>query len=147
MGVPDDYLRANQLMLRRFEGGVREADGAKIDVDALIVAPCYVGTGAEILAGSRVGPNATICDHAHVGEGCRVEDSVIFPGAIIGDHSTVRGAIIGENAVIGSGVSVEAGSLIGDYSMIRDGVTLTGGVSICPSKEVGESILEHRQVM
>jgi len=147
MGVPDDYLRANQLMLRRFEGGVREGEGAKIDVDARIVAPCYVGAGAEILAGSRVGPNATICDHAHVGEGCRVEDSVIFPGAVIGDHSTVRGAIIGENAVVGRGVSVQSGSLVGDYSTIRDGVTLTGGVSICPSKEVGESILEHRQVM
>ncbi len=147
MGVPDDYLRANQMILRRFEGGVREGEGAKIDVDARIVAPCYIGAEAEIMARSRVGPNATICDHAQIGEGCRVMNSVIFPGAALGDHTTVRNSIIGENAVLGRRVNVESGSLIGDYSTIREGVTITGGVSICPSKEVGENILEHRQVM
>jgi NDP-sugar pyrophosphorylase family protein len=147
MGVPDDYLCANRMILRRFEGGVREGEGAKIEASTRVISPCYIGVGAEILANSRVGPNATISDHVEIGESCVVENSVIFPGATIGDNSTVRDAIIGENAIIGRGAKVESGSLVGDYSTIRDGVTITGGVSICPSKEVGESILEHRQVM
>jgi NDP-sugar pyrophosphorylase family protein len=98
-------------------------------------------------AHSVIGPNVSISDHVHVGEGCRIENSIIFPGATIGDYSSVRNAIIGENASIEKWVKVESGSLIGDYATITDGVTITEGVTICPSKTVSESILQPRQVM
>jgi NDP-sugar pyrophosphorylase family protein len=146
MGVPDDYLKANQMILS-LHGGEMKAGGGLIDGRAEMVAPCYLGSGAVVGAGSRIGPNVTICDHAQIGRACHVSNSIIFPGATIDDHATVRDAIIGENATLGRWVNVESGSLVGDYSSIMDGVTITGGVSICPSKEVSESILEHRQVM
>jgi hypothetical protein len=44
-------------------------------------------------------------------------------------------------------VKIESGSLIGDYTVIEEGVTITEGVSICPSKNVRESILIPSQVM
>ena len=146
MGVPDDYLKANQIILSKYEG-VKMGEGAKVDPAAKIIAPCYIGLGAEIGADSLIGPNTTICDHVLVGKGCRIENSILFPGAAVGDYSSVKNAILGENAILERWVKVESGSLIGDYSIIRDGVTITDGVSICPSKEVGESILDRRQVM
>ncbi len=42
---------------------------------------------------------------------------------------------------------MESGSLIGDYVQLNDGVTITEGVSICPSTTVEESILESKRVM
>ena len=86
-------------------------------------------------------------DNVHIGKGVRIENSIIFAGASIEDYSSVRNAIIGENAVLERWVKVESGSLIGDYVQINDGVTITEGVSICPSKTVEESILEPKQVM
>jgi len=146
MGVPDDYLKANQIILSKYEG-VKTGEGVKIDPSAKILSPCYIGPGAEVGPDCLIGPNTTICDHVLVGKGCRIENSIIFIGASVGDYSSVKNAIIGENAVLERWVKVESGSLIGDYSVIMDGVTITEGVTVCPSKEVSESILDHRQVM
>jgi NDP-sugar pyrophosphorylase family protein len=146
IGIPDDYLRANQIILSKYEG-VKLGEGAKVDPSAKILTPCYIGPEAEIGADSLIGPNTTISDHVLIGKGCRIENSILFAGAAIGDYSSVKNAIIGEQAILERWVKVESGSLVGDYSMIRDSVTITDGVSICPSKEVSDSILERRQVM
>jgi len=146
IGVPEAYLEANQLVLSKMvtQGF---SDGAEVDPTAKILSPSYLGTGVMVGAHSVIGPNTSISDHVHIGEGCRIENSIIFPGATIGDYSSVRNAIIGENSTLERWVKVESGALIGDYVTIEDGVTITQGVSICPSKTVSESILQPSQVM
>jgi mannose-1-phosphate guanylyltransferase len=146
IGVPDAYLEANRLILERLNGEARGEDSV-VHETAKILEPTYLGANVNVGAHSVIGPNTSISDHVHIGEGCRVENSIIFPGATIGDYSSVRNAIMGENASIERWVKVESGSLIGDYATITDGVTITEGVSICPSKTVNESILQPRQVM
>jgi mannose-1-phosphate guanylyltransferase len=146
IGVPEAYLEANRLILERLNGEERGADSV-VHESAKILEPTYLGANVNVGAHSLIGPNTSISDHVHIGEGCRVENSIIFPGATIGDYSSVRNAIIGENASLERWVKVESGSLIGDYATITDGVTITEGVSICPSKTVNESILQPRQVM
>jgi len=49
--------------------------------------------------------------------------------------------------MIGSWVKIESGCLIGDHAMIRDNVTLTCGVTVCPWKEVAESVLIPKCLM
>jgi NDP-sugar pyrophosphorylase family protein len=146
VGVPESYLEANSQMLQKL-GGITSGDNYEVSKSAKILEPCYIGSGVQIGAHSVIGPNTSICDHVHIGEGCRVENSIVFPGVTIGDYSSIRNAIIGENASIERWVKIESGSLIGDYAIISDSVTITQGVSICPSKNVTESILEPRQVM
>jgi mannose-1-phosphate guanylyltransferase len=146
IGVPEAYLEANRLILERLNGEDRGEDSV-VHETAKILEPTYLGANVNVGAHSVIGPNTSISDHVHIGEGCRVENSIIFPGATIGDYSSVRNAIMGENASIERWVKVESGSLIGDYATITDGVTITEGVSICPSKTVNESILQPRQVM
>lgn len=146
IGVPEAYLRANQLILRHLHG-VTLGEGCDIDETADILQPSYLGSEVRVGANSVIGPNTSISDHVHIGDGCRVENSVVFPGTTIGDYSSVKNAIIGENATLERWVKVESGSLIGDYVTVSDGVTITQGVSICPSKTINESILEPRQVM
>ncbi|MGQ9679708.1 MAG: sugar phosphate nucleotidyltransferase [Candidatus Bathyarchaeia archaeon] len=145
IGVPEDYLMANQLLLSKT--GSQMVEGAKIDGEAKILPPSAIGVGVEVGADSVIGPYTSIAEYVHVGKGCRIENSVIFPGVSIGDHSSIKNAIIGENASIERWVKIESGSLIGDYAVIADGVTITNGVTICPSKRVEESILVPHQVM
>lgn len=146
IGVPEDYLTANSLLLSKIDG-VQAGEGSKIDGSAEILTPCSIGSGVEVGANSVIGPSVSISDHVQIGSGCRISNSIIFPGATIGDYTSIVSAIIGENATLERWVKVESGSLIGDYAIIADGVTVTQGVSICPSKRVEESILEPRQVM
>lgn len=146
VGVPEDYLRANARLLSKLDG-VQVGEGSKVDGSAEVLTPSSLGVGVEVGANSVIGPNTSISDHVHIGMGCRIENSIIFPGTTIGDYTSVRNAIIGENATLERWVKIESGSLIGDYVVIADGVTITQGVSICPSKRVEESILEPGQVM
>jgi mannose-1-phosphate guanylyltransferase len=146
IGIPQDYLTANRLLLSRPSVG-QIAEGANIDENAKILPPVYVGSGVEIGADSIIGPHTSIGEDVYIGKGCRVEGSIIFQGAMIGDHTSIRNAIVGENATLERWVKVETGSLIGDYAEIADGVTITRDVTICPSKRIEESILEVHQVM
>lgn len=146
IGVPDSYLEANHMVLDKLNGSAA-GEGCQVDETAKIMEPSSLGNGVLIGANSVIGPDTSISDHVQIGQGCRIERSIIFPGVTIGDYSSIRNAIIGENASIERWVKIESGSLIGDYATISDGVTITQGVSICPSKTVTESILEPRQVM
>jgi len=146
IGVPEEYLNANAAILGKMSGGYGN-ENANVDPTATVKKPCIFGDNVNIGADSVIGPNVSMMDNVHIGKGVRIENSIIFAGASIEDYSSVRNAIIGESAVLERWVKVESGSLIGDYVQINDGVTITEGVSICPSKTVEESILEPKQVM
>lgn len=145
VGVSEDYLRANALLLSRNDG-VR-SEKAKIDQSATMISPCNLAEGVEVGADSVIGPNVAIAENVLIGKGCRIENSIIFSGATIGDYTNIKNAVIGENAILHKWVKIESGSLIGDYAEIEDGVTLTQGVTVCPSMMVGESVLNQHQVM
>ena len=146
VGLPQDYLRANARLLSKL-GGAQVGEGSKVDEAAEVLPPSSLGVGVEVGPNSVIGPNTSIADHVHIGMGCRIENSIIFPGVTIGNYTSIRNALIGENATLKRWVKVESDSIIGDYAIIADGVTITQGVTICPSKRVEESILEPRRVM
>jgi NDP-sugar pyrophosphorylase family protein len=146
IGEPIDYLNANAAILAR-QRKVIKPDSVEIDSAAVIRGPCNFGENVKIGADSRIGPNVSLADDVQIGKGCRIENSIIFAGAVIEDYSSVKNAILGENSVLERWVKVESGSLIGDFAQIGDGVTITEGVSICPSKSIEESILKPTQVM
>jgi NDP-sugar pyrophosphorylase family protein len=146
IGEPEDYLSANEMILTK--NNLNECgEYSKIDPSAVIRKPCNFGDNVRIGEDSVIGPNVSLGDNVQIGKGCRIENSVVFDGVTIEDYSSVKGAILGENSVLERWVKVESGSLIGDYAQITDGVTITSGVSICPSKTIEESILTPRQVM
>jgi len=141
IGEPKDYLKANRLLLSM--GLIKGHAEKEVDVgsEAEIEEPVVIGKDVVIGEKSKIGPYATIADHVTLGKGVRIEDSIIFPGTAISDFTSVKGAIIGENATLGKWVKIESGCLVGDYAVIQDNVTLTQDVIICPSKEVSESVL------
>lgn len=146
IGVPEDYLNANAMLLSKHTA-VKNPASVNVDPSAITKKPCIFGENVRVGADSIIGPNVSLSDDVHVGKGCRIENSIIFQGAVVEDYSSVRNAIIGEAAVLARWVKVESGSLIGDYAQISDGVTITENVYICPSKTVDESILVPKQVM
>jgi mannose-1-phosphate guanylyltransferase len=146
IGLPKDYLSANAELLKR-KAGIINATSAKIDSSAKIVEPTYIGANVTIEADSLIGPNTSISQDVQIGKGCKIENTILFQGAVIEDYTSIKNAIIGENALIERWVKIESGSLIGDYAHISDGVTITEDVSICPSKSISESVLIPRQVM
>lgn len=146
IGLPEDYLKANAMLLNK-NNDLGSGKGIDVSEKADVKDPCIFGEEVRIGSESIIGPHVSLNDCVQIGKGCRVENSILLSGAVVEDYSSIKNAIVGENAVIGRWVKVESGSLIGDYTQIADGVTITEGVSICPSKLIDESILVPKQVM
>jgi mannose-1-phosphate guanylyltransferase len=147
IGEPEDYLKASKLWLDHEIKKNQIGKGVRIEDDVEIKNPSTVNNGTIIGEKSKIGPYVTLGDHVTVGRGVHIENSIIFPRAIISDFTSIRSAIIGEAAMIGSWVKIESGCFIGDNAMIRDNVTLTRGVTVCPWKEVAESVLTPTRLM
>jgi len=147
IGEPEDYLKANKLWLdheikeTQFGRAVQIKDGVEIKNPSTIDNRTIIGEKSEI------GPYVTLGEHVIVKRGVHIENSIIFARTIISDFTFIRGAIIGEAAMIGSGVKIEGGCLIGDHATIRDNLTLARNVTVCPWKEVAESVLTPKCLM
>jgi mannose-1-phosphate guanylyltransferase len=147
IGEPEDYLKANRLWL---DNEIKENKiGKDVDIEdeVEIKQPSTIGNETTIGAQSEIGPHVTLGEQATIGKGVHIENSIIFPGAIVSDFTSVRNAIIGEAAIVGNWVKIEGDCLIGDHAVIRDNVTLTKGVTVCPWKEVKESVLTPESLM
>ena len=147
IGKYEDYLRANRLLLETEEKKEHRTKTTNVDKRVKIENPVVIGKNVEIDDKSEIGPYVAVGDGATVGKGVRIENSIIFPNAIISDFTSIKNAIIGEGAILGKWVKIEDNCVIGDYAMIRDNLTLTQGVTVCPSKEVTESVLTPRSLM
>jgi len=140
IGKPEDYLKANWLLLDTEIKKRHSKMDISMEIGVEIKDPVAVDKEVKIGQKSKVGPYAVIGKDVVLGKGVRVENSVIFSGTTISDFASIRNAIIGEEAIIGRRVKIEEDCIIGDHVIIRDDVTLTRGVTVCPSREVTESV-------
>ena len=147
IGELKDYILANQLLLDVEIKKSKIIKNVSMDEEVKIEEPTVIDGMVTIEEKSKIGPHVSLGERVSVGKGVCIENSVIFPGAIISDFTSIRGAIIGESAIIGKWVKIEDECIVGDHAMIQDKITLTRGVTVCPSKEVSESILSPRRVM
>lgn len=147
IGEPEDYLKANKLWLDTELRKNQIAKDVKLEAEAEVNEPSTIDKGTVIGAQSKIGPHVTIGEQVTIGTGVHLQESIVFPGAIIADHTSIKNAIIGEAAIIGSWVKMESDCLIGDHATICDNVTLTKGVTVCPWKEVRESVLNPECLM
>jgi len=147
IGEPEDYLKANRLWLNAEIGKNQIAKDVAIEEEAEVKTPSTLDKGTVVGAQSKIGPNVTVGEQVSIGRGVHLQDSIVFPGAAISDHTSIRNAIIGEAAIIGNWVKIESDCLVGDHATICDNVTLTKGVTVCPWKEVRESVLTPERLM
>jgi mannose-1-phosphate guanylyltransferase len=146
IGKYDDYLAANQLMLRHSKE-YQKSEKENLFEMVEIKNPISIDKGVNIGEKSRIGPYVSVGENVSIGKGVLIENSVILPKTTISDFSSIRGGVIGENSFIGRWVKIEDECIIGDYALINDNVTLTRGVTVCPFKEVRESVLTSRKLM
>jgi NDP-sugar pyrophosphorylase family protein len=129
IGTPDKYVEVHRdIMDGRFGAGPFHADAsrtlvspsARVDAGAVIEGPCFVGEGAHIASGARVGPYSVIGKHTQMAEGSVVEHAILWPGCRVDGQASVRSAIVGRNCHIGEKVSVSPGAVLGDGTVLTD---------------------------
>ncbi len=142
IGNPEEYLQTNRLILDDLAQGETRPNVTEFETKY----PVAFDRGVSIGKNSIIGPYAIIGKNVTIGKNVKITDTVIFPNAIVGDFSSIEGAIIGEGATIGKKVQVQRGCIVGDQARLRDGVSVANKSFICPGKEVAESILKTTMI-
>ena len=113
LGTPEDYFKAHQHVLREWSAGKDPflvmktlqdlgrpftfvpAEETAVFSNSKIVGPSFMALDVEGLKSNSIGPNVVISGGISLGEGCRIQSSVVNEGCNIKDHLTLR--IIGQN--------------------------------------------------
>lgn len=140
IGKPEDYLELNATLLQE------KAPPAPKSRLAEIRSPVAIDRGVSIGHGATVGPYAVIGRNVKIGRNAKIANSILLREAVVSDSAIINGAIIGEGAYIGGDTRIKPGCIIGDHVRIRDNLSIAGGVTVCPAKEISESILRQRNV-
>lgn len=83
-GTDDEPFAPIQIHGAEIAEGIFVARGARIDPEATVLAPVFVGAGAYVAAGATVGPNVVIGANAAVLGEARVRREHVAPRAIVG---------------------------------------------------------------
>lgn len=147
VGSAGAYRDAQKWMLDDMTETILEGDFIS---DGKVQGPLHVGTSVSIgsrssLVGplvigenTKIGERVLIGPYSVIGSNCVIEDDVkilssyVFDGSEIGKKSTLSGAIVDSDSVVGARCSLENGTIVGPRSMIRDGVTIHSGVKLWP---------------
>ena len=111
LGTPRDYLQAHEDILRRLvavplhgaeiQPCVWVGEQGHIAYNVILRPPLLLGNRVTVESGSVIGPHLVAGDDAHIGHNTRLQDSVLWDGAVVGDDSMISGSIAGQQAQLG----------------------------------------------
>lgn len=139
IGDQSAYVRAQNDFLHgkiNLNPGTLISETALIDPDASIDGPCYLGPGARIYAHARLEDGAVIGRNVSVGSHARVSRSVVWEDASIGEGVRIDGSVICRGAQAMRGASMREDSALGDGAVLCAKASLETGVKVWPGKRI-----------
>ena len=137
IGKPEDYLEVNKTLIT----SIANQQKCKIENDTEIKKPVAFDKEVSIGEKSVIGPHVVLGRNVTAGKNVRIQNSVILRETVISDFVSMDGVIIGEGVFIGKRAKIGKGCVLGDHVKIKDDTSLAERVSICPAKEISESVL------
>ncbi|GLZ12727.1 mannose-1-phosphate guanyltransferase [Actinomadura sp. NBRC 104425] len=146
VGTHDSYLKAQADMLSglvdvdlggfELSPGVRVAEGAEVDADAVLKGPLYIGDYAKVEAGVELREFTVLGSNVVVKEGAFLHRAIVHDNAFVGPSASLRGCVIGKNTDIMAGARVEEGAVVGDECVVEAEAYLSNQVKVYPFKTV-----------
>ena len=151
VGTPESYLQAHRDVLERiFLTEVGEALGtdftlvdptADVHAAAKLVPPVYVGPGAVVEEGARLGSLAVLGAGARLEARGVVENAVIGARTVVGAGASVVGSIVGADAELGKGCELHNLAVVGPGAVVGDGNVLDYGLRVGAGQRIPEEAL------
>jgi mannose-1-phosphate guanylyltransferase / phosphomannomutase len=92
--------------------GIWIDDGAIIERDVKLEAPCLIGKGCRIAAGSTIGPYTVIGHRANIGSKTTIRNSILWNDVRVARGVTLENCVIGHNALVRENITVYEGAVI-----------------------------------
>lgn len=160
LGNPRDYRAASKWMLENLQGTEIAGDlhlekarlmgpmvlkhNVSLGQNSAIIGPVVIGENTKIGANVLIGPYTTIGDNCEIQDNSQVLSSYIYNDVKVGSSTSVCGAIIDNDTVIGNKCTLENGTVIGPRAKVQDKVTIHSDVLLWPEVviESGAEILK-----
>ena len=98
--------------------------------------PLYIGDYAKVEAGAEIREHTVIGSNVVVKSGAFLHRAVVHDNVYIGQHSNLRGCVIGKNTDIMRAARIEDGAVIGDECLIGEESIVQGNVRVYPFKTI-----------
>ncbi|HEX4747408.1 MAG TPA: NDP-sugar synthase [Gaiellaceae bacterium] len=151
VGTPESYLQAHRDVLERiFPTAVGEALGADFTLveesadvhpNAKLVPPVYVGPGAVVEDGARLGSLAVLGAGARLSARGIVENAVVGARTHVGEGASVVGSVVGDDARIGAGCELHNLAVVGPGADVGQGNVLDHGLRIGAGQRIPSEAL------
>lgn len=137
IGRPRSYLNANFDLLSgeieplRPYGERREniwiGKNVVLEEGVNLIGPCAIGDGVVVERGAVIGPYTILGHNVYVGEGSRVERSLVM------DNSRIEGVVNITYSILAKKILVRKNAVIKGFSVLGEGVTVESGVVVKPN--------------
>jgi NDP-sugar pyrophosphorylase family protein len=108
---------------------------------AKLVPPVYVGPGAVVEEGARLGSLAVLGAGATLAEGCVVENAVVGARTHVGPGASVVGSIVGDDARLGAACELHNLAVVGPGAEVGEGNVLDHGLRIGAGQHIPDEAL------
>ncbi|NLG79832.1 MAG: NTP transferase domain-containing protein [Firmicutes bacterium] len=111
-------------------------EGTEIAANACLSGPLVIGRNC------RIGPGAGCFEYTFMGDNCIIEKdaviqrSILWQDTFVGQGAEVRGAVIGQHAIIKDFVTCHDGVVVGDRCRIEQGAILQPQIKVWPNKVI-----------
>lgn len=146
VGTHESYVKAQADVLEgkvdveidgfEISPGVWVAEGAEVHPDAVLRGPLYIGDYAKVEADVEMREHTVIGSNVVVKSGAFLHKAVVHDNVYIGQHSNLRGCVIGKNTDIMRAARVEDGAVIGDECLVGEESIIQGNVRVYPFKTI-----------
>ena len=116
--------------------GVWAGQGTEIDPDAKVEGPALLGEHCSIERGAEIGAYSVIGDYNLLAYGSSVRRAILWRHVYVGRGAEVKGAIVGDHAMIKNGASVYEGAVIGDGCRLGSHGVVRPGAKLWPGKNI-----------
>jgi mannose-1-phosphate guanylyltransferase len=149
IGTPERYLQGTfDILEGNVETAVAERLGTgfvaiadPVEASGRIVPPAIVERGCRIAPGAHVGSLVVLGSGVEVGEGSKIERSVVLNGSQVGPRCTLQDCIVAAGVRIGEGTVVSGGAVLGEGVTIGARNVLTRGVRVFPQTELPDGAI------
>jgi mannose-1-phosphate guanylyltransferase len=127
IGTPERYLEATYDLL---SGRVKSTLPPRDETGSLVYEPALV-------AGAHIGPQSVLGRHCSVGAESFVERSVLHERVSVGHGCTIREAVLGDCVQVGDGAEIEPGAMLGSGVTVEAGEVVQANARLEPGARVG----------
>lgn len=146
VGTHESYVKAQADVLEgkvdvdidgfEISPGVWVAEGAEVHPDAVLRGPLYIGDYAKVEADVELREHTVLGSNVVVKTGAFLHRAVVHDNVYIGQHSNLRGCVVGKNTDIMRAARIEDGAVIGDECLVGEESIIQGNVRVYPFKTI-----------